>query len=66
MLVDVEYETYTKGLTTRSDRAIGLSTRMMLMVAASFGPGVVEMRIWGFKRDGGILVLTTKKLNCYE
>jgi hypothetical protein len=38
----------------RSDRAIGSFTRMMWTEAASFGLGVVEMKIWGFKRDGSI------------
>jgi hypothetical protein len=38
----------------RSDRAIGLSTRMMLTAAASFGLGVEAMEIWELKRDGSI------------
>jgi hypothetical protein len=61
-----EYKRYTKGLTSVSDRAIGLFMRMILMVVVFFGLGVVVMKIWGFKRDGGILVLTTRKRDLYE
>jgi hypothetical protein len=38
---------------------------MMWTEAVSFGLGVVETKIWEFKRDGGILVLTTKKLKYF-
>jgi predicted Rdx family selenoprotein len=38
---------------------------MMWTDAGSFGLGVVETKIWEFKRDGGILVLTTKKLKYF-